>query len=87
VNWGQRFGQGSVGLALEFFRKLPEARTAYGIWLRGKTGTKNLCDTVFRMGEVRREITAQELGALLSGIDLSQAQRSKRYRRKHTQAA
>lgn len=32
-------------------------------------------------GAVRREITAQELGALLSGIDLSQAQRRKRYRR------
>nr|AUN35933.1 mobile element protein [uncultured bacterium] len=32
-------------------------------------------------GEVRREITAQELGALLSGIDLSAAQRRKRYRR------
>ena len=32
-------------------------------------------------GEVRREITAQELGALLSGIDLSQARRRKRYRR------
>jgi transposase len=31
-------------------------------------------------GEVRREITAQELGALLSGIDLSQARRRKRYR-------
>jgi transposase len=31
--------------------------------------------------EVRREITAQELGALLSGIDLSQAKRRKRYRR------
>jgi hypothetical protein len=31
--------------------------------------------------EVRREITAQELGALLSGIDLSEAQRRKRYRR------
>jgi transposase len=32
-------------------------------------------------GEVRREITAQELGALLSGIDLSQARRRQRYRR------
>jgi hypothetical protein len=32
-------------------------------------------------GEVRREITAQELGALLSGIDLNQAKRRKRYRR------
>ena len=28
-----------------------------------------------------REITAQELGALLSGIDLSTASRRKRYRR------
>lgn len=33
-------------------------------------------------GEQRREITAQELGALLSGIDLSQAKRRKRYQRK-----
>ena len=31
--------------------------------------------------EVRREITAAELGALLSGIDLSEAKRRKRYRR------
>jgi transposase len=31
--------------------------------------------------EHRREITAQELGALLSGIDLEQAPRRKRYRR------
>jgi transposase len=35
----------------------------------------------------RREITAQELGALLSGIDLSVAQRRKRYRRKCSEAA
>jgi transposase len=32
-------------------------------------------------GEQRREITAQELGALLSGIDLDHAARRKRYRR------
>ncbi len=32
-------------------------------------------------GARRREITAAELGALLSGIDLSQAQRRKRYQR------
>ncbi|MBV8811960.1 MAG: IS66 family insertion sequence element accessory protein TnpB [Acidobacteriaceae bacterium] len=31
--------------------------------------------------ERRREITAQELGALLSGIDLQQAARRKRYQR------
>jgi transposase len=37
--------------------------------------------------EPRREITAQELGALLSGIDLSVARRRKRYRRKHSEAA
>ena len=37
--------------------------------------------------EVRREITAQELGALLSGIDLSQAKRRKRYRRKASEGA
>jgi transposase len=38
-------------------------------------------------GEVRREITAQELGALLSGIDLSQAKRRTRYRRNVTEDA
>ena len=37
--------------------------------------------------ERRREITAQELGALLSGIDLSQAKRRKRYQRKRAEAA
>jgi transposase len=37
--------------------------------------------------EMRREISAQELGALLSGIDLSQAHRRKRYQRKSSEAA
>jgi transposase len=37
--------------------------------------------------EKRREITAAELGALLSGIDLSQAKRRKRYRLNSTEAA
>ena len=37
--------------------------------------------------ERRREITAQELGALLSGIDLSRAERRKRYSRKPATAA
>ena len=35
----------------------------------------------------RREITAQELGALLSGIDLHQAKRRRRYRRSIVEAA
>jgi transposase len=34
--------------------------------------------------ERQREITVQELGALLSGIDLSAAERRKRYRRAGT---
>ena len=38
-------------------------------------------------GATRSEITAQELGALLSGIDLSQAERRKRYRRVTPEAA
>lgn len=37
--------------------------------------------------EPRREITAQELGALLSGIDPSVAKRRKRYQRKPSEAA
>jgi transposase len=37
--------------------------------------------------EKRREITAAELSALLSGIDLSQAKRRKRYRRGIAEAA
>jgi len=37
--------------------------------------------------EKRREITAAELGALLSGIDLSQAKRRKRYRLKSAATA
>ena len=37
--------------------------------------------------EKRREITAAELGALLSGIDLSQAKRRKRYQRSMAEAA
>ena len=37
--------------------------------------------------ESRREITAQELGALLSGIDLGVAKRRKRYQRKCTETS
>jgi hypothetical protein len=37
-------------------------------------------------GEKRHEITAAELGALLSGIDLSHARRRKRYIRRASEA-
>lgn len=37
--------------------------------------------------EQRQEITAQELGAILSGIDLNQATRRKRYHRRNVEAA
>ena len=37
--------------------------------------------------EKRCEITAAELGAILSGIDLSHAKRRKRYRLRSTEAA
>ena len=40
-----------------------------------------------RDDQSRHEITGQELGALLSGIDLSIAKRRKRYRRKSAEAA
>jgi transposase len=55
-------------------------RDGFAIWAkRLEEGTYALpfCES----GKVRREITAQELGALLSGIDLNQAKRRKRYSR------
>jgi transposase len=53
-------------------------RDGFAVWAkRLEEGTYALpfCES----GEVRREITAQELAALLSGIDLNQAKRRKRY--------
>ena len=55
-------------------------RDGFAVWAkRLEEGTYALpfCES----GEVRREITAQELAALLSGIDLIQAKRRKRYNR------
>src|SRR6185437_13803231 len=56
-------------------------RDGFAVW------SKRLEEGTYAMpfdadGEKRREITAQELGAILSGIDLSQAKRRKRYYRK-----
>jgi transposase len=56
-------------------------RDGFAVWskrLEEGTYAMPLADSA---GEHRREITAQELGALLSGIDLSQARRRKRYQR------
>ena len=54
-------------------------RDGFAIW--SKRLEEGTYAVPFEEGERRREITAQELGALLSGIDLAQAQRRKRYRR------
>ena len=55
-------------------------RDGFAVWSkRLEEGTYAI--PVADSNQVRREITAQELGALLSGIDLSQAKRRKRYQR------
>ena len=62
-------------------------RDGFAIWAkRLEEGTYAMPFTGAQ-GEQRREITAQELGAILSGIDLSQAARRKRYHRKSVEAA
>ena len=56
-------------------------RDGFAIWSEAP-GRGYLRDAVGgRRMERRREITTQELAALLSGIDLQQASRRKRYRR------
>ena len=55
-------------------------RDGFAIW--SKRLEQGTYAVPFGEGEgSRREITAQELGAILSGIDLDQAQRRKRYHR------
>jgi transposase len=61
-------------------------RDGFAVWSkRLEEGTYAMPFSEF--DEVRREITAQELGALLSGIELSQAKRRKRYRRNASEGA
>ena len=60
-------------------------RDGFAVW------AKRLEDGTYAMpsegdGEKRREITAPELAALLSGIDLSQTKRRKRYSRNIAEA-
>ena len=60
-------------------------RDGFAVWAkRLEEGTYAMPFT--ESGEPRREITAQELGALLSGIDLSVAKRRKRYQRQRVEA-
>jgi transposase len=63
--------------------KLPGStrhRDGFAVWSKGlEEGTYAV--PFGDGGERQREITGQELGALLSGIDLSTAKRRKRYRR------
>jgi IS66 Orf2 like protein len=55
-------------------------RDGFAVWSkRLEAGTYAM--PLGEVSERRQEITAQELGALLSGIDLTQASRRKRYRR------
>src|ERR1700730_1280796 len=65
-------------------------RDGFAVWakrLEEGTYAMPFGDTGVSGGEKRREITAAELGALLSGIDLSQARRRKRYQRGMAEAA
>jgi transposase len=56
-------------------------RDGFAVWAkRLEEGTYAM--PFSEVGESRCEISAQELGALLSGIDLSRAKRRKRYRLK-----
>jgi len=55
-------------------------RDGFAVWAkRLEQGTYAL--PLEESGQRRREITSAELGVLLSGIDLSQVQRRKRYQR------
>ncbi len=53
----------------------------FAIWSK-RLGGRHVRDAIPRRQRTTREITSQELSALLSGIDLSQAKRRKRYERK-----
>jgi transposase len=61
-------------------------RDGFAVWSkRLEQGTYAM--PFYKPDESSCEITAQELGALLSGIDLDAAKRRKRYQRKCTEAA
>jgi transposase len=64
-------------------------RDGFAVWakrLEEGTYAMPFGDSDVTEGEKRHEITAAELGALLSGIDLSHAKRRKRYVRQVSEA-
>ena len=56
-------------------------RDGFAIWSKRLEEGTYAVRTGENSGARQREITVEELGALLSGIDLAQAARRKRYRR------
>jgi transposase len=56
-------------------------RDGFAIWSKRLEEGTYAVPFANEVGEKRREITAQELGALLSGIDLDRAEKRKRYQR------
>jgi transposase len=56
-------------------------RDGFAIWSKRLEEGTYAAPFASEAGEKRREITAQELGALLSGIDLERAEKRKRYQR------
>ena len=64
--------------------KLPGStrhRSGFAIWAK-RLEAGSFAIPSGESGSTRLEVTVEELGALLSGIDLQQANRHKRYRRK-----
>ena len=56
-------------------------RDGFAIWSKRLEEGTYAVPLAGEASEKRREITAQELGALLSGIDLERAEKRKRYQR------
>lgn len=56
-------------------------RDGFAIWSKRLEAGTYVVPFAVEAGEKRREITAQELGALLSGIDLDRAEKRKRYQK------
>lgn len=64
-----------------FFKRLYWERDGLAVWSKRLEEGTYVVPFGDGAAERRREITAEELAALLSGIDLTQATRRKRYHR------